>query len=497
MRNASFDGNKVILPNTRRLAGILAALTALVVLIVGLATGVTTRAVRFQAAQQLVPQVRRYLIMGDVREAELASTPMIGSIFSSIQFIDSSKQIIFSLPGADSQTSSDIIEGAIIEPIRFKDTEAPFGVLVFKYDRFANMGVALGLCLLWGIVAVILFRFLSRKMMLDLSESLELEHIRTVAQMSQNLAHDLKNPLIAFDFAAQSRNWQEFQQSKDQMNRSLTTIRTILGRMGKGQGSITTPQDTRFDIATISADLKRLFADHKVGITYHGPVDVQVYLDSVAVERAITNLARNSIEAGAKDIVIEASIEGGQLTIAVSDDGPGLPAQVLSKLFQRGATHGKTGGSGIGLHNVKAIVEAHGGKVQHARETGRTKFTMLFPNAAMTNDAPAISDSKRLPLLHKRSSRGPSTVLVGLQNRARQQDLVTRLSELAIPVVTDDPIGSMPVLVYSDLDEFTDKYLAQSVRVVFHESTTTLEKSTKLILSIYRSLQSEERTDES
>jgi len=105
--------------------------------------------------------------------------------------------------------------------------------------------------------------------------------------------------------------------------------------------------------------------------------------DRDRLEQAIQNLAANAIRyapAGTA-ITLAAQPHAGSVAITVADQGPGIPAEHLPHIFDRfykadAAREGVSGGSGLGLSIVKAIVERHGGSVSVDSGPGRTLFTM-------------------------------------------------------------------------------------------------------------------------
>jgi two-component system sensor histidine kinase BaeS len=108
--------------------------------------------------------------------------------------------------------------------------------------------------------------------------------------------------------------------------------------------------------------------------------------DRDRLEQAIQNLAANAIRyapAGTA-IVLAAQPRDGGVAITVADAGPGIPDEHLPHIFDRfykadAAREGVSGGSGLGLSIVKAIVERHGGSVGVDNGPGRTVFTMRLP----------------------------------------------------------------------------------------------------------------------
>ncbi|MEK8171622.1 HAMP domain-containing sensor histidine kinase [Streptomyces sp. M19] len=81
--------------------------------------------------------------------------------------------------------------------------------------------------------------------------------------------------------------------------------------------------------------------------------------------------------------------EGG-IAVEIEDDGPGIPPDLLPRVFERfargdasraRAVGGTTGSTGLGLAIVQAVVTAHGGRVAVRSEPGRTVFTVWLPAA--------------------------------------------------------------------------------------------------------------------
>jgi signal transduction histidine kinase len=119
-----------------------------------------------------------------------------------------------------------------------------------------------------------------------------------------------------------------------------------------------------------------------------------VIADRGQLDRVMTNLVRNAIEAGATAVSVEAAAVGGHVTIDVIDDGPGLPPRALERLFQPFAGSTRPGGTGLGLAIARESMRAHGGDVVLA-ETGAsgTRFRLTLPRAAAAEDA-ALSPAR-------------------------------------------------------------------------------------------------------
>lgn len=106
--------------------------------------------------------------------------------------------------------------------------------------------------------------------------------------------------------------------------------------------------------------------------------------DSVALERVVSNLVRNGIQAGGAPVWVRAAEVGGEVSIQVEDHGRGIPEHALPRIFEpffRGdPARRRDGGVGLGLAIVKVVVEAHRGRVEVDSAPGRgTVFRLLLP----------------------------------------------------------------------------------------------------------------------
>jgi two-component system sensor histidine kinase KdpD len=117
-----------------------------------------------------------------------------------------------------------------------------------------------------------------------------------------------------------------------------------------------------------------------------------VRADAVLVEQTLGNIVNNAVAhtpAGTR-VAIDAEVDGRRVNLRVTDDGPGIPADVLPHVFEkfiRGARPGPAGadggqGTGLGLAIAKGIMEAHGGSIaaESPVANGRgTRIVLAFP----------------------------------------------------------------------------------------------------------------------
>ncbi len=135
-----------------------------------------------------------------------------------------------------------------------------------------------------------------------------------------------------------------------------------------------------------------------------GPREIRVELpeelplvpvDPVLMEQVLINLLDNALKYSPQDspIEVKAWSVGSTLTLGVSDQGPGLPAGEEERIFEklvRGSHPGGVLGAGLGLAICRAIVAAHGGRIQgHSRPQGGAQFLVSLPLADAPPQVPA------------------------------------------------------------------------------------------------------------
>jgi signal transduction histidine kinase len=107
--------------------------------------------------------------------------------------------------------------------------------------------------------------------------------------------------------------------------------------------------------------------------------------DPLALERIFTNLLHNALKFTLEhgSVTVSTTWKEGEVAISVVDTGCGIALEEIPFLFQRyrriAATHHREG-TGLGLFIVKALVEAHGGRIEVASTVGEgSRFTVFLP----------------------------------------------------------------------------------------------------------------------
>jgi two-component system, OmpR family, phosphate regulon sensor histidine kinase PhoR len=231
----------------------------------------------------------------------------------------------------------------------------------------------------------------------DITRTERLEHVRQ--EFLSNVSHELRTPLtsiIAFVETLETGAMED----TESCQRFLSIIRKNASRM---QGLIddilelTAIEGGNVSLRAGRVDLYELVQDvcdsldakaAAQSVTLENKVgpDVMVYADVRRLEQMLTNLIDNAIKFSREHSTVAISHEPGTRDqILVHDNGDGIPAQHLERLFERfyrvdRARSRDMGGTGLGLAIVKHIALLHGGEVTVTSELGKgSTFTIHLP----------------------------------------------------------------------------------------------------------------------
>ncbi len=116
---------------------------------------------------------------------------------------------------------------------------------------------------------------------------------------------------------------------------------------------------------------------------HYKPDDMEMYADESMISQVVVNILKNAVQANmqnknARISVVAGMGNNGKPYITISDNGPGIPAELLDQIFVPFFTT-RESGSGIGLSLSKQIMRAHGGSLNvYSVPDVETRFTMWF-----------------------------------------------------------------------------------------------------------------------
>jgi signal transduction histidine kinase len=161
-----------------------------------------------------------------------------------------------------------------------------------------------------------------------------------------------------------------------------------------GRQSTTPPRPVPVDLRALvdeAAFDAGLVGHPTVKLANDVPDDLIIRVDADQFARVFTNLMKNAREAleaqngkaEAPIVVVSAIRTAENLTISVSDNGPGLPPRARENLFVAFEGSARAGGTGLGLAIARELTEAHGGKLNFVDQPQGTRFDIVLPQTML------------------------------------------------------------------------------------------------------------------
>lgn len=223
----------------------------------------------------------------------------------------------------------------------------------------------------------------------------QLEHRAILGDVTAVFAHEVRNPInnISSGLQWMSSKLESGDPQLDIINRMEADC-TRLNHLMESVLSFSRPMEHKFEPIDLSILLQRLMdrwrprlARVNVEPLFQSEENLPRILgDARALEQVFTNLISNAVEAMSKTggtlamriSRLESSASLPQIEVTVSDNGPGIPEEILERMFEAFVTN-KLHGTGLGLAITKRIVTAHHGSIHVDSFPGGTVFHVCLP----------------------------------------------------------------------------------------------------------------------
>jgi PAS domain S-box-containing protein len=225
------------------------------------------------------------------------------------------------------------------------------------------------------------------------------------------LAHELRNPLAPIRQAAKilrndnvtdaQRRWSNTVIERQVQHMSLLLDDLLeVSRITHGTLQLRKQQTDLHSIVSAAVETARpLIDERRHQLVIEVPAQLEVNADPLRLAQVLSNLLTNAAKYTDPHgrIRVGAAQTGDELVIQVEDNGIGIPAEDLAKVFGmfaqlRGAQEHASGGLGIGLALAKGIVDLHGGRIEVASGgAGKgSRFTVRLPNSVTAVESRAV-----------------------------------------------------------------------------------------------------------
>ena len=224
---------------------------------------------------------------------------------------------------------------------------------------------------------------------------LQAERMALVGRFASSIVHDLKNPLMIIDMAAElgcghgatdELKREVRQRIGKQVSRITDMVNDILEFT---RGTSIAPKLERENygrfIKEFAEDVRGELQDQGVSLEItNKPPEANVAINRQRLVRVLHNLIGNAVDAMPEGGVIRMGFESNEKEVItrIEDSGKGIAPEIAERLFEPFVTHGKARGTGLGLSICERIVHEHGGLISAANsERGGAVFSFTLPKA--------------------------------------------------------------------------------------------------------------------
>lgn len=220
-------------------------------------------------------------------------------------------------------------------------------------------------------------------------ELMTAKEIEAFNRMSSFIMHDLKNLTNSLSLVSQNAKYNlespEFQRDAIKtIDHTVSKMKELIERLSSVPKGLDLKKE-KVDLKNlVHTALKKIALDGAKNVTVTEEINgvPPISVDPAAIEMVFLNIFTNAYEAIQREgeIRVHSAISQGYINVTVSDNGIGISKEFVEKALFQPLKTTKKGGFGIGLYQCKAIVEAHGGKIEVESEEGKgTKFSVRLP----------------------------------------------------------------------------------------------------------------------
>jgi len=214
-----------------------------------------------------------------------------------------------------------------------------------------------------------------------------------------NVSHELKTPVGAIRLLAEAV--QDASDDPEAVHRFAGRMHKESERLARlvqqiielsrlqGDDPLEEPESVSVDeVVATAIDTSAIDADAKeISVVSAGQTGLEVLGNAEQVKVAVGNLVANAVaySSHGSSVLVSAKASNGDVDISVTDQGIGIPAGEIDRIFERfyrvdPARHRSTGGTGLGLSIVKHVAATHGGEVRVWSVEGQgSTFTLTLP----------------------------------------------------------------------------------------------------------------------
>ncbi len=209
----------------------------------------------------------------------------------------------------------------------------------------------------------------------------------TLQTFATHVSHELKSPLTSIQGAAELLRDGSEDMTPEERKRFHSNIaedsdrlKALVRRLIElARAENTEPGK---EASTLGEAIRQVVPSSKLTVRAVAGDDIATQISSENLAIILTNLAENSASHGATTLLLSATRSDGMVMLAAQDDGEGVPENDREKIFEPFFTTRRTsGGTGLGLGIVTALVKSHNGSIELADSPRGARFEIDLPAA--------------------------------------------------------------------------------------------------------------------
>ena len=232
-----------------------------------------------------------------------------------------------------------------------------------------------------------------------LHEVLQAERLALVGRFARSIVHDLKNPLsiigLTAELAGAENAPKEIQQkARDRIRKQVDRINELINEIldftqGSQRDFVLAPSDYGAFVQHLMQELEPEASLRSATLEFENPPpNVEVLLHPKRMRQVFYNLIHNATDAMPEGgrIRLRFQTKPTEVVTEIEDSGGGIAPEMIGKLFEAFATHGKAHGTGLGLSICKRIIEDHRGWINARNQSDAGAiFSFGLPRYGRTN----------------------------------------------------------------------------------------------------------------
>ena len=252
-------------------------------------------------------------------------------------------------------------------------------MLMLLISGAPRRGWAIGLAVGITITIVCGFAFTIRRVAGVFSEQNRLRR-----QLMADVAHELRTPLAILQGRIEGLLDGVYPRDDARIGELLAETQH-LSRLVEDVRTLANAEAGALDLRKETVDAAELIRDAAAAvgapITLDVPEELTLQADPIRIREVLLNLLNNAAQHAPETAIrVSAESRGNEIVIRDRDNGPGIPADQLPRLFERFHKGPHSRGSGLGLSIARKLVQAHGGAIDvESKEGVGTTFTVTLP----------------------------------------------------------------------------------------------------------------------